>query len=53
MMENSILVWVQARLYFAPKFGDVYGAFPSVASRVMFQWMDGKKKSNENERQEG
>ena len=37
--EISILLWVQARLYLTPNFGDVYGEFPSTASRALLKRM--------------
>lgn len=40
--EISILMWAQARLYLTPKFGDVYGAFPSAASCALLQRMKAK-----------
>ena len=39
--EVSVLVWVQARLYLTPSLGDVYGAFPDVASRALLRRAEG------------
>jgi hypothetical protein len=38
--EISILIWVQARLYLTPKFGDIYATFPTVASRELLRRME-------------
>ncbi|KAL9183967.1 hypothetical protein ACHAXT_002053 [Thalassiosira profunda] len=47
--EISILMWVQARLYLTPKFGDVYGAFPGAASRALLRRMEGKRATDEDD----
>ena len=46
--EISILLWVQARLYLTPKFGDVYGAFPSTASRALMLRMEPQGNNSEH-----
>ncbi|KAL7539886.1 hypothetical protein ACHAXR_009695 [Thalassiosira sp. AJA248-18] len=51
--EISILMWAQARLYLTSKFGDVYGAFPSAASRLLLQRMESSKKNGNQEFERG
>ena len=49
--EVSVLVWVQARLYLTPSLGDVYGAFPDVASCALLRQAEGGgRASNPRER---
>ena len=45
--EISILMWVQARLYLTPKISDVFGSFPSAASRAILQRMDGRTNNDD------
>ena len=39
--EVSVLMWVQSRLYLTPRLGDVYGAFPDIASRALLRRAEG------------
>jgi hypothetical protein len=49
--EISILLWVQARLYLTPNFGEVYAMFPGEASRVLLGRMDVGNRTNASHRQ--
>jgi hypothetical protein len=51
--EISILLWVQARLYLTPKFGEMYAAFPGAASRALLRRMDAGARTNAPHRKAG
>ncbi|KAL3816568.1 hypothetical protein ACHAXA_003808 [Cyclostephanos tholiformis] len=51
--EISILLWVQARLYLTPNFGEMYAAFPGEASRFLLRRMNVGDQTNASHLRKG